>query len=85
MIKVSDDVVILKCDFCGKEFPSTSLTEVEGKNVCDECYVNNVIECACCGEDVLLENAEYIDRYTEDGRLLCSEYLCKECFKEEAV
>ncbi len=73
------DENILKCDLCGKEFPSTTMWEVEGLNLCDECYKDKVATCDSCGKEILIENAEFVDIY-EDGQIAYSQYLCKDCF-----
>ena len=73
----------LICDECGKEFPASEMWEVEGLNLCEECHCDRATICDRCGEIILLDNAEVVDRYSEDGSLLYSEYLCKDCFNLE--
>lgn len=66
----------IKCEICGKEIPQDEAYEVgenSGVFVCQECFVNECVECERCGEIMFYDDANHTRRYG---------YLCDCCYDE---
>lgn len=68
---------IARCLSCGEEHPIADMTEVSGGYVCDSCLDEHYSQCDYCGDWVLRDELESVNR----GMY----YYCLSCLEDHAV
>jgi len=69
------------CDACDYEYNNDELMYYRGSQYCYDCYCEFITTCESCGEDILREDAIYVESYGDICDNCYSDYFdtCVEC------